>query len=36
VVLALHIVQPPTNAKEALVGREKLFSLGGVDKSDGM
>ena len=33
-IFALHIVQPPTDTEEALIGGEKLLSLGSVDKSD--
>jgi hypothetical protein len=36
VIFALHVVQPSTNSKEALVGCKKLLGFGGIDKSDGM
>jgi hypothetical protein len=36
VVFALHVVQPSTNAKEALISREKLLGFGRINKSDGI
>jgi hypothetical protein len=36
VIFALHVVQPSTNSKEALVGCKKLLGFGAIDKSDGM
>jgi hypothetical protein len=36
VVFALYVVQPSTNAKEALVSRKKLLGFGGINKSNGI